>query len=104
MGIRGHFCKQYIIEFGVAYGWDELESCLLSIERYCDEHLDDHYLLSWDENLGYVEMILEYFNQIDLEDLRQYLTKEQGEILDSIIEYAKMPQNAKNGYIRIEVF
>lgn len=104
MSIRGHFCKQYIIEFGMAYDWEELESCLLSIEGYCDEHLENHYLITWDENLSYVEIVLEYFNQIDTEDLRQYLSQEQKEILDSLLEYAKMPQNAKNGYIRIEVF
>lgn len=103
MSVRGHFCKQHIIEYGVAYGMDELESCLDSIERYCDEHLENHCLLNWYGN-EIVEIHIEDLESIDTEDLRQYLSQEQQEILDSLLEYAKMPQNTKDGFIRIEFF
>ena len=104
MGIRGHFCKKHIVDYGMAYYIDELESCLDSIERYCDEHLENHCLLNYYGNREIIEINIRDLGSIDTEDLRQYLTQEQGEILDTLLEYAQMPQNAKDGYIRIEIF
>ncbi|WP_394996165.1 hypothetical protein [uncultured Helicobacter sp.] len=100
MGVRGHFCQKYQVEYGAAYSWSELEACFLAIE----ESQEAAEIFDFSEFGHYVEIDTKKFLDLNAAEVKKELDEEQREMFDTILEYAKMPQNKRAGFVRVEVF